>query len=383
MSSLVAPGRSRRWQMILLGTSIFVAVVAPLGMARASTATVGALPRLAFVDGNELRVVAADGSGERTLAWAGTPVAAPLGWDGLRTPTWSPDGRRVAFTRSSGVTWLAPRTEVRIVGVDGRNDTTVLSLPGAGIIEELQWSPTADRLAFVLFTPNPAGIVTWGAGSRWDVYVVDADGGGVRLVAPLHASRAGSLDWSPDGTMLTFISDELGVAGLYTIDLDGVSIPTRLTPIGMIAGDPRWSPDGDRIAFRGARVPPTDVALEYPTQLWTIAADGSDLRALPARSGEPPSWSPDARWLAYSCVADPCGINVISADGRSGRTLTVSRHSTSDHRPLWSKHDAIAFVRNGGSSCCPRYLWVMNADGSGARRLTSADDVAFDAAWST
>lgn len=374
--------RHRTVKIILLGISFFAAGVVPIGMAPATTATAGDPPRLAFVDGFELRVVAIDGSDDRTLAWSGAPLAPPVGWEGLRTPTWSPDGRRVAFSRSSAVGWLAPRTELRIVSADGHNDTTVLSLPGAGIIEELSWSPTADRLAFALFTPNPAGIVTWGAGSRWDVYVVNSDGSGLRLIAPLHASHARGLDWSPDGTRLTYSSDELGVPGVYTISVDGLPLTKRLTPPGLIAHDPRWSPDGLRIAFLGTNVLPASEVLSADTRLWTVAADGRDLRALPATTGEPPSWSPDARWLAYSaCETFSCGIKAISADGLSVRTLTTGHEDASDHGPFWSSHGAIAFTRHA-QSCCTQYLWVMNGDGSGARRLTDAESVSFDLAWS-
>ena len=374
--------RHRALKSILLGISLFAAGVVPIGITRAATATAGDPPRLAFVDGFELRVVAIDGSDDRTLAWSGAPLAPPVGWEGLRTPTWSPDGRRVAFSRSSAVGWLAPRTELRIVDAEGRNDTTALSLPGAGTIEELHWSPTADRLAFVLFTPNPAGIVTWGAGSRWDVYVVNSDGSGLRLIAPLHASHARGLDWSPDGTRLIYSSDELGVPGVYTINVDGLPLTKRLTPPLLIAHDPRWSPDGLRIAFLGSNVLPASEVLSADTRLWTVAPDGRELRALPATTGEPPSWSPDSRWLAYSaCETYSCGIKAISADGLSERTLTTGLEDAADHGPIWSRHGTIAFTRHT-QSCCTQSLWVMNGDGSGVRRLTNAESVSFDLAWS-
>lgn len=308
----------RRRQVLLCVLGILMAVVAPLGGASESSATGDDVPRLAFADGRAVRVVAADGSAERTLAVAGTPLAPPVGWDDVRTPSWSPDGRRVAFSRSFGMVWLAPSTEVRTVGTEGAGDTTVVSLPGAGIIEELRWSPTADRLAFALFTPNPAGIATWGLGSRWNLYVVNAGGDGLRLVAPLHGAQARGLDWSPDGTSLTFISDELGVPGVYTISVDGVSLPTRLTPIDLAAADPRWSPDGRHIAFRGATVLAAGEVLPTSTRLWTVAAGGGDLRALPATTGEAPAWSPDSLWLAYAPVGE------TRASASSARTAATA-----------------------------------------------------------
>ncbi|HVM53038.1 MAG TPA: LpqB family beta-propeller domain-containing protein [Acidimicrobiales bacterium] len=336
------------------------------------------VPRLAFVDGSVLRVVDADGRGERMLDVSGS-AAAPVVWDGLLDPSWSPDGTRIAYGRAMGATWIAGPSELRIANADASRRETVLRLAG-GVIHDVRLSPDGSRLAFVLFTPNPAEIVTWGlAGNRWDVYVLDVDGSGLRPVAPLHASEAHTLDWSPDGSKLAFVSDAGGITGVYTVAADEPALPVRVSPLDVAARDPRWSPDGKSIAFTGRDLLPITELLDH-SRLWIARADGTNARPLPARTWGRPAWSPDGRWLAYLCVDDPCGINVIRTDGSTGRTLTT--------RPAfslaWSRHGQIAFVAGDreASFCCPRTLRVMEGDGTDEREVTRATSVGLGIAWS-
>lgn len=335
------------------------------------------LPQLAFVDNaRDLWIVGADGSRDRTIATA----SAPLGVGGaqLVDPDWSPDGR-LAYA----VTYLG-RSELHVVNADGSGDNTVVSLPG-GLITSVEWSPAGGRLAFVLWTPNPAGLVTWNsAGSRWDVYVVNLDGSGLRSVAPLHAGYVSAVDWSPDGKKLAFASDGgQGVTNIYTVGLDGVSLPMRVSPIDVLADQPRWSPDGDRLAFTGRRLLPASNLLEA-RRLWTMNADGSDVRSLNAWTSYPPSWSPDSQWLAYACT-HTCGINIIRFDGGAERNLTpgwTRSGDSSDTWPEWSRHGEIAFLRDAGD-CCSHTVWVMNGDGSNQHRVSRASSVIYGFSWSS
>jgi Tol biopolymer transport system component len=329
------------------------------------------IPRLAYIDRHGLRVVGADGSGERTLDVA-TGQVRPAVWDALLDPSWHPDGSRIAYSRSFGAAWTGLRTELRIAAIDGPMPYTLLTLSG-GVILNVRWSPDGNRLAFVLYTPNPAWGAVWGlAGNRWDIYVVNADGSGLRPLAPAHPNEASSLDWSPDGTRLAFISDAEGVNGVYTVAVDGVSLPARLSPPMVVAAHPRWSPDGESIAFTG--VPVTEVLREHH-HLWIVDADGSDARRLPAQTWLAPTWSPDGMWLAYEWG----GLSVIRRDGLAGRKLTTR----SARWPVWSRHGQIAFVDSDDTErCCVYSLWVINGDGSDERRLTDATDVAPGLAWS-
>jgi TolB protein len=162
-------------------------------------------------------------------------------------------------------------------------------------------------------------------------------------------------------------------------------------PQGVVDEQPDWSPDGSRIVFHR----------EYqdkPFEVFSIKADGSDLRQLDpgCPAGIPatqiceenqPAWSPDGRRIAFFWPygrlkmirgeewIEVGAIAVMDADGGNVRQLTQLRRPTSseDIEPVWSPDGKrIAFVRLN-STAQPhdgRAIFVMNADGSGQRRLT-------------
>ena len=95
-----------------------------------------------------------------------------------------------------------------------------------------------------------------------------------------------------------------------------------------------------------------------PLDIWLMNGDGSDSRQLTRDAGSQftPSWSPSGRLLV---VGSPEGLYVIDADG-SGRRKLVRSGAV---HPIWSPNgEEIAFTRNTDG-------YVVEADGSGLRRL--------------
>lgn len=356
-----------------------VVSLAALSAPALSTPSPAASPKLAFATSNQVRVVGADGSNEQPVAWTDEGIP-PATWHYLSDPSWSPDGRRIAFGDTFGALWSPINAELHIARADGGSDDIILDLPAAGIIEHVRWSPAGDKLAFVLWTPNPpAAVATWTRlGSRWDIYVVNVDGSGLRPVAPAHASFQMSFDFSPDGAQIAFVTDQEGAFGVFTVPVEGVAVPTRVSPKEVLAEFPRWSPDGSRIAFLGTPIVPPGEILGLP-RIWTVGATGADARALPATTYHPPTWSPDSRTIAFACL-EGCGLASIAIDGTSHRVLTTNFGQ--DYWPLWSRHGKIAFVREEGRACCTRNLWVMDGDGTNQRRVSAAGSVTFAIAWS-
>jgi TolB protein len=144
---------------------------------------------------------------------------------------------------------------------------------------------------------------------------------------------------------------------------------------------PAWSPDGRRIAFhREGDFPWGD------GEIRVIDADGSNETALVR--GEFPVWSPDGARIAF---ADGEGISVMNVDGSGVTRLLRGDFLGGDPdwsaigKPAWSPDGGIAFEHSGDGDITPAQIYVMNADGSGPRRLTSVRGTQVaesDPAWS-
>ena len=297
--------------------------------------------RIAFVsrrDGRALYVMNADGSGLRIVARG----------QRLATPAWSPDGRRIVFQGwGDGA--------VYVVNADGSGQRTLARRGNAPA-----WSPDGRRIAFVITST---------------IYVVNADGSGHRTLTRLGRDGGfASLAWSPDGRKLLFLVVPISAprcgycSRLYVLNADGSGLRDLTRKLGMSRGpgagpasDPVWSPDGRMLAF---------VRRNTRLGVYVVNADGSGMRNLtPKPMGAAyaaPAWSPDGRKIAFAGERDGNSeIYLMNADGSSQRNLTLNLAYDGD--PAWSPDGRkITFVSNRDG----RYaVYVMNADGSGQRSL--------------
>jgi len=148
---------------------------------------------------------------------------------------------------------------------------------------------------------------------------------------------------------------------------------------------PRWSPDGKKIVYYESA--PGD---QDPQHMWVMNADGSgkvQLTDIEYRNMFP-SWSPDGKRIVFSHLVSYTGgverdaIYVMNADGSGLRNVTSKKGpgvTSVDYWPTWEKDGTISFYRNGGSDGTTLSKFSVNPDGSGLTRLVKEAGSASDA----
>ncbi len=183
-----------------------------------------------------LFVMNADGSERKRIARGTEPGEHLLG------PSWSPDGRQIAFTRfvfgfRGNGTVFASTPQIELIDAGGGNPKRLGKANGFNPV----WSFDGTRLLF-----EGSGEEEGASG----LCVIDRDGSNRRQLVkpPAEGTLSISGAWSPDGRSLAYaVASENG--GLYLAKADGLQ-PRRLVggPRDIVFGV-RWSADGNRLLF--------------------------------------------------------------------------------------------------------------------------------------
>jgi len=308
----------------------------------------------AFLDGTDIKVSSADGSKVRTVSSFTSPV---------EQLTFSPDGTQMAY-RTVGT---APAI---VVAASDGSGARVLATGSVATGDPIAWSPDSRRLAFTRLVSD---------GTIGTIEVVNADGSHLTQVvrdqtAETHDRFAPQ--WSPDGQWIAFLSTEandyLAINVIRPDGSDGHTVATsainpylpivRWSPdpatrrLAFVAGGyikvfdlatstertiqqgrwPSWSPDGTRLAWYGDGsqvITLTESADVRPIQLFSSHAIGycNTYPNAPANiSCGPIEWSPDGVWV-FSADAKGTSILVARSDG-TGPVRTVQlAHSIWDN----------------------------------------------------
>ena len=237
-----------------------------------------------------------------------------------------------------------------------------LSKAGPWSDDNPAWRADGRKLAFGRTT-----------GRSWRLYVMDATGARTHAVTNGY-SLADSPSWSPDGRSIAFEGLPLRLPPkgslaqqVYIAAASGARV-RQLTGFSVFkggAGKPAWSPDGKRILFWGLRSNRGGV-----TSIWSVRPDGKRPYRL-VYGATDPAWAPDSSRIAFVRRGD---VYTARPDGKSARRVTRLRSEIADLS--WSPDGmriAFSLVHRAPN---PVYdtqrTWIVRADGTGLHAVTAA-----------
>ena len=270
--------------------------------------------------------------------------------------------------RSAGLIAFARSCSIYVINAAGGGQQR-LTRPGNGCAGTPSWSPDGRRLAFVRRYDDPTGLDREFPG---EIHVMNADGSGARRITR-RVLDVGVPTWSPRGTAIAFDQRE-GGAGI--VNADGTNQRVLAPTLSFPAG-PSWSPDGHRIAVASGTLWTGSIGTVTPNgravRRVTIVRKGEYLA---------PAWSPDGRTIVFTRLvcAYPkgfCGAEVraVASAGGADRPLLRIPDSAANPKSYWSPNGKRILVEGGLPG-----LWIMRADGTQRRALTRNSDA--EPTWS-
>lgn len=242
------------------------------------------------------------------------------------SPSWSPDGKTIAYSSSA----YHPKLKSRnwdLFTYDLFAGKRYLVSSRLGLNTGSTFSPDGKWIFLTISTGN----------ADPDIYKITLEGDDLtRVTKAARMTMNVEPHISPDGKKVAFSSDRAGNPMIYIMNIDG-SDAKRITFAGKYNSSPVFSPDGKRLAFAGRDKDHFDI--------FTVNVDGTDMQRLTSAkkpngrmaNHEYPSFSPDGRHVVFT--SDRTGNNqiyIISVDGTNEKRVTVD--TANYYQARWSPY---------------------------------------------
>ena len=371
--------------------------------------------------------VAFDSGSQIYVASVATGDIKQVTKDGGISPCFSPDGTEIAYLTPPIRQDNPPvrLSEVWVISADGEDPVKVSgALPGTVSQTGPTWSPDGRMIAFgrIVIKPN----------FQSKVCIVSVSEKGGPLASPVEIEEGGILTgWTPDNKIGLLIRTPY-LNYVYTIPVSGGKA-TQVSPLDGLASHPRWSPDGKRIFLRwnqgGLGSVPMDggeVSVHpahegahsngfftiYPGAGNSVSPDGKsvvfsagtaksgpDIYTISVERGEPkqiisggkyPCWSPDGRWIAYlnsEVIADKTNIKTIfkvPAEGGEAQKITTESANVTEAGLDWSPDGKTIVYFSKKAEAAAGALNLVPVAGGESREVCQIQNVGAhsDVSWS-
>ena len=281
-------------------------------------------------------------------------------------PQIRPDGRSVAYVRAS-YDIMTDRGRQTIWLIDTESGAQTPLVTSAGSHSSPRWSPNADRIAYV----------STAEGGRPQLFVRWLQSGQTAKLAEL-TDAPGNLEWSPDGKWIAFT----------------MFAPDEKAKLGEAPPKPEgaeWAPPLEVITDLTYRADGAGYLKPGYTHIYAVSADGGAPRQLTFgayNEGGPLSWTPDGKHLLVTgnrtenWRREPVNSEIYQVTIADGSIQPLTSRNGPDQSALYSPDGkSIAYLGFDDKllSYTNAQLYLMNADGSGSRSLSSSFDRTIDA----
>ena len=280
-------------------------------------------------------------------------IADYMAWEDVSNPQLSPDGRQIIYTKS----WIDAVNDRRksalwIMDADGSRQRFLVEGSGA------QWSPDGTRIAYTA-DGEPSGSQIY---VRW----MDAEGA-TSQITRLNESPSG-IAWSPDGQQISFHS-LVRERETWPLDLPAAPRGAKWTEPPRVVQSVQYRRDRQGFIPDGVN------------HLFVVSANGGAPRQVTSGDWNHTNgrWTPDGKGLLFSANRIPDWeyswrqSDIYRADVATGRITQLTTRNGPDGNPEPSpdgRYIAYTGYDSTDATWQDAALYVMNADGSGARVLT-------------
>lgn len=211
------------------------------------------------------------------------PQMVPIGKGAVISYTWSPDSKKIVYSRMVGDKNGNPTFDLFLYDLDKRTNTR---LTQSECTNTMAWRPGSNDVVYVAIEDGQDTIKLIDTATKKSTVLLKAE----------KDQQYQQPAWSPNGNTLVAVTHKPGQMGyLVTIDPDTGKIAQLTKPTDRVADtDPVFSPDGKSVFFTSDR--------GGMTNLYSVAVNGKNLQKLTNtfRGAEMPSLTPDGKTIYFT-----------------------------------------------------------------------------------
>ena len=252
------------------------------------------------------------------MAPDGTGVVRVTSFSSLEgAPAWSPDNKRIAFSRLRPDASNVLHRDIYLMNADGSGKRWIEPQPSSARIMNPSWSPDGTRLVVSVEIPDVPQLMLMNVATGAMSFIVGAQG----TVSGNYPS------FEPTGKKIVYLSSNY--SSIETINVDGSGHAVILAGAPYEFQTPRYSPDGKRLAFARRIGGNEDVYVR------TLATGTIKRLTFHTSDDYAPTWSADGSRIAFNSFrAGPSQIFTVSSAG--GTQTRITHTTTQEAEPAWS-----------------------------------------------